>query len=115
MGDALQVDYSRMSVRLRSIINDVKKYVESSTKLQTILTLEETATREWHHIVKEIQADLGKNLKMLTEAFKDEEEEELQEAKEIFDLLRKKAQDFLNILEKTKPAVDNIRKLLSGL
>jgi len=113
--DTLLVDYSRMSAKLRAIINDVKKYVKSSTKLQTVLTLEETAAKEWHHIVKEIQADLGKDLKMLTEAFKDEEEEELQEAKEIFDLLRKKAQDFLNILEETKPAVDNIRKLLSSL
>ena len=96
-------------------VNDVQKYVKSSTKLQTVLRLEETAAREWHQIVITYKDDWEKDLKMLTEAFKDEEEEELQEAKEIFDLLRKKAQDFLNILEKTKPAVDDIRKLLSSL
>ena len=79
------------------------------------MRLEETAAREWHEIVITYKDDWGKDLKMLTEAFKDEEEEELLEAKDIFDLLRKKAQDFLNILEKTKPAVDDIRKLLSSL
>jgi len=111
--DALDAYYSSMSAGLRSYTNDVKKYVRSSTHLQKVLKLEEKAAKEWHDIVIEIQDDWGKDLIELSDTFKDEEEEELYQAKEIFEILQTKAQNFLDILEETEPNVNNIKKIFS--
>ena len=111
--DALDEYYSSMSAELRSYTNDVKKYVRSSTHLQKVLKLEEKAAKEWHDIVIEIQDDWGKDLIELSDTFKDEEEAELYQAKEIFEILQTKAQNFLDILEETEPNVNNIKKIFS--